>query len=200
MPLYPLPHAQLWDPHLIHCHTSPPTCHTHHLVKFQLTKHFFFYSSIFFILRSHEVPKFHYWCWQTITGFTGVLLVLVCALMYTFAIQYARRKVFNLFWFTHNLYVIYYALMIFHGSGRLVQPPFMWYFFLGPAILFTLDKLVSISRKKAEISVLKAELLPSGKLFSSIKFDGKSMWYIVFLKGVTCMFTYTWDYPQCFAK
>jgi len=51
--------------------------------------------------------------------------------------------------------------MIMHGSGNLVQPPFFYYFFLPPVILFTLDKLVSVSRKKAEITVVKAELLPS---------------------------------------
>ncbi|XP_033120574.1 dual oxidase 2-like isoform X2 [Anneissia japonica] len=114
-----------------------------------------------FFHRSHVLPKFHYWCWQTITGFTGVLLVLLACVIYVFATQYARRNVFNLFWLTHNTYIIFYILMVLHGSGRLVQPPFFWFFFLGPAILFTLDKLVSISRKKAEISVFKAELLPS---------------------------------------
>ncbi len=114
-----------------------------------------------FFHRSHELPKFHFWVYRTITGFTGVLLVMVCAIMYTFALQYARRKVFNLFWLTHNLYILLFILMIFHGSGNLVQPPFFYYFFLGPVILFTLDKLVSVSRKKAEITVVKAELLPS---------------------------------------
>ena len=47
--------------------------------------------------------------------------------------------------------------------GRLVQPPFMHYFLLGPAVLFTIDKLISMSRKKVEIPVIRAELLPSGK-------------------------------------
>ena len=98
-----------------------------------------------------------------IVGFTGILLVMVCAIMYTFALQFARRKVFNLFWLTHNLYILLFILMVFHGSGNLVQPPFFYYFFLGPVILFTLDKLVSVSRKKAEITVVKAELLPSSK-------------------------------------
>ncbi|XP_038077765.1 dual oxidase 2-like isoform X2 [Patiria miniata] len=114
-----------------------------------------------FFHRSNELPKFHFWAYRTITGFTGVLLVMVCAIMYTFAFQYARRKVFNLFWLTHNMYAFYFFLMIMHGSGNLVQPPFFYYFFLGPVILFTLDKMVSISRKKAEITVVKAELLPS---------------------------------------
>lgn len=114
-----------------------------------------------FFHRSHELPKFHYWAWGTITGFTGILCVMVCAVIYTFAFQYARRRVFNLFWFTHNLWIVYFILMFLHGSGRLVQPPFMHYFSLGPIILFTLDKLVSVSRKKAEIAVTRAELLPS---------------------------------------
>ena len=96
-------------------------------------------------------------------GFTGILLVMVAAVMYTFALQYARRKVFNLFWATHNLYIFLFILTVFHGSGNLVQPPFFYYFFLGPVIMFTLDKLVSVSRKKAEITVVKAELLPSCK-------------------------------------
>ncbi|XP_030832129.1 dual oxidase 1 isoform X2 [Strongylocentrotus purpuratus] len=114
-----------------------------------------------FFHRSHELPKFHYWAWGTITGFTGILLVMVCTVIYTFAFQYARRRVFNLFWFTHNMWIIYFILMFLHGSGRLVQPPFTHYFALGPIVLFTLDKLVSISRKKAEIAVTRAELLPS---------------------------------------
>ena len=138
----------------------------YHYLDFSKSSHLFLAHLLHFN-SSHVLPKFHHWCWKTITGFTGVLLVLVCAVMYTFAIQYARRKVFNLFWLTHNMYIIYYMLMVFHGSGRLVQEPFLWYFFLGPAILFTLDKLVSIGRKKAEISVVKAELLPSGELRAS---------------------------------
>ena len=42
----------------------------------------------------------------------------------------------------------------------------MHYFFLGPGILFVLDKLISISRRKVEIQVVKAELLPSGETSS----------------------------------
>lgn len=78
--------------------------------------------------------------------------------------QFARRYVFNAFWKTHNLYPVLYILMILHGIGGLLQEPMFYYFFLAPCILFTLDMLVSVSRKKIEISVVKAELLPSGNL------------------------------------
>jgi len=119
--------------------------------------------------RSHELPKFHYWCWETVTGLTGIALWCVMCVMYIFATQYARRHVFKWFWNTHQLYVLLYILMVLHGCGRLVQFPIFYLFFIGPAVLFTLDKLISISRKKAEISVVRAELLPSDVTYLEFK-------------------------------
>ncbi|XP_074037846.1 dual oxidase 1 [Leptinotarsa decemlineata] len=110
---------------------------------------------------THELPKFHYWCWQTMTGITGVILTLIWAVMYMFALPVIRRKIYNWFWYTHNLYPIFYIFFILHGTGRLIQPPFTYYFLLGPLILYTLDCLISISRKKVEIPVIRAEILPS---------------------------------------
>jgi len=54
--------------------------------------------------------------------------------------------------------------MVLHGSGRLVQSPIFQNYFYGPMVVFVFDKLFSLSRKKREINVLKADLLPSGKL------------------------------------
>ncbi|GFT66944.1 hypothetical protein NPIL_295941 [Nephila pilipes] len=115
-----------------------------------------------FHLNPQNPPKFPYWLFQTITGITGALLVIVLSLMYVFAIQFARRHVFNAFWKTHNLYPILYILIILHGIGQLIQEPIFYYYFLGPCVLFTIDRLISVSRKKVEIPVIKAELLPSG--------------------------------------
>ncbi|CAG2174102.1 unnamed protein product, partial [Oppiella nova] len=114
-----------------------------------------------FYHSSDELPKFLYWCWGTITGITGVLLLCLVFLIYVFAIQYSRRNIFNAFWATHNLYPILYILMILHGLGRIVQPPIFYQFFTIPIILFTIDRLISVSRKKVEISVIHAVLHPS---------------------------------------
>ncbi|XP_064609284.1 dual oxidase 2-like [Liolophura sinensis] len=131
-----------------------------------------------FFRPTHVLAKFHYWLYQTITGFTGVVLTLIVVIMYVFASQYARRHVFKAFWFTHSFYVLLYIFMVLHGSGRLVQDPLFHYFFLGPAILFTLDKIVSFSMKKVELSVVRAELLPSDVTHLEFKrplnFDYKS--------------------------
>jgi dual oxidase len=54
------------------------------------------------------------------------------------------------------------------------QEPFFHYFFLGPCVLFVLDTLVSLSRKKVHIDVLQAVLLPSG-LYAFMPLDGYNL-------------------------
>ncbi|EPQ14735.1 Dual oxidase 1 [Myotis brandtii] len=95
-------------------------------------------------------------------GLTGVIMLLVLAIMYVFASHHFRRCSFRGFWLTHHLYILLYILLIIHGSFALIQLPRFHIFFLVPALIYGGDKLVSLSRKKVEISVVKAELLPSG--------------------------------------
>ncbi|XP_062502786.1 dual oxidase-like isoform X1 [Corticium candelabrum] len=127
---------------------------------------------------SDELPKFQYWTFNTITGVTAILLVIVGAVIYIFAIPVARRYIYNVFWTSHRLYILFYVLLILHGAGRLVQAPLFHFFFLGPACLYVADKLISSSRSYIEISVIKAELLPSDVLSIVFKrpsnFDYKS--------------------------
>ncbi|XP_060062787.1 dual oxidase 2-like [Ylistrum balloti] len=124
------------------------------------------------------LASFHYWAYETITGFTGILLTLIIIIMYVFAVPYARRHLFNAFWFTHNFYILLYIFLVLHGSGRLVQNPLFQNFFYGPLIIYVIDKLISVSRKKREISVIQADLLPSDvtglKFKRPLDFDYKS--------------------------
>jgi hypothetical protein len=51
-------------------------------------------------------------------GMTGVLLLLVLAIMYVFASHHFRRHSFRGFWLTHHLYVVLYVLVsTFPGQG-----------------------------------------------------------------------------------
>ncbi|KAK7489239.1 hypothetical protein BaRGS_00019491 [Batillaria attramentaria] len=111
---------------------------------------------------THVLASFHYWAWTTMTGLTGIILTLIIIVMYVFAIEYSRRHVFQAFWTTHMLYIPLYFFLTLHGAARMVQDPLWGYFFIGPVIIYVLDKLVSISRSKIEISVKQAVLLPSG--------------------------------------
>lgn len=101
--------------------------------------------------------------WCNIAGVTGILLTLIVIVMFVFATEYARRNAFNAFWNTHNLYIFLYIFMIMHGLGRLVQAPITHTYLIGPLVIYIIDKLISLSRKKIECRVVKAELLPSGE-------------------------------------
>jgi len=91
-----------------------------------------------------------------------VLLVIIVSIIYIFATATSRTHIFTAFWTTHQLFYALYVVILLHGSVRLVQQPYFPYYFGAPALLFTLDKLVSLSRKKRQLSVVRAELLPSG--------------------------------------
>ncbi|XP_057577991.1 dual oxidase 2 [Hippopotamus amphibius kiboko] len=120
------------------------------------------FPSVFVNDGSKLPQKFYWWFFQTVPGMTGVLLLLVLAIMYVFASHHFRRRSFRGFWLTHHLYILLYVLLIIHGSFALIQLPRFHIYFLVPALIYAGDKLVSLSRKKVEISVVKAELLPSG--------------------------------------
>ncbi|KAJ3596396.1 hypothetical protein NHX12_002803 [Muraenolepis orangiensis] len=110
-----------------------------------------------------ELPqKWTWWFFQTVPGITGVLLLFALAFMYVFASRHFRRISFRGFWISHYLYVVVYILTVVHGSFALLQKPRFYIYLIPPALLFLLDKLISLSRKKVEIPVLRAELLPSG--------------------------------------
>nr|XP_012230268.1 PREDICTED: dual oxidase 2-like isoform X2 [Linepithema humile] len=97
--------------------------------------------------RTHELPKFHYWFWGTMAGVTGVLLTIVTGSIFICSLPMVRKSFYNWFSFVHSLYPVFYILMILHGSGRLVQESYFHYFFLGPAILFIFDKVITLTRK-----------------------------------------------------
>ena len=97
----------------------------------------------------------------TITGITGILLVVLILVMIIFSTEYARHHVYRYFWRTHHLYPVVLLLMVVHGTARLLQEPTFHFYLIGPAIIFTFDKMLSVSRKKREIPLLQANILPS---------------------------------------
>ncbi len=111
--------------------------------------------------RSHDLPKFSYWLFLTMTGFAGFFATLITVIIFVFATQYARRHTYRAFWVTHHWYIIFYILVFLHGSGRLVQDPLFGNFFLGPGIVYALDRLISVGQRTVELTVVRADILPS---------------------------------------
>ncbi|KAK2834504.1 hypothetical protein Q7C36_015205 [Tachysurus vachellii] len=118
---------------------------------------------------SEQPLRWTFWFFCTVPGITGIILLFFLAFMYVFASHYFRRISFRGFWITHYIYVLIYVLTVIHGSFALLQEPRFHIYLIPPALLFLLDKLISLSRKKVEIPVLNAELLPSDVTYLEFK-------------------------------
>lgn len=89
-------------------------------------------------------------------GATGVALVVVFATMWIFSLGFIRRSArFELFYFTHLLYVAWFVLAVVHG------PSFL--FWCGvPLLGFGIEQAMRLSRRAPASPVLASEALRSG--------------------------------------
>ncbi|XP_053211640.1 dual oxidase-like isoform X2 [Panonychus citri] len=110
---------------------------------------------------SDQRPNFSFWIFGTVTGITGIILFTLVMIIYIFAYPSIRQKAYSYFWTTHSLYVFLYGLSLLHGLAKLTGTPRFWAFFVIPAVLFTLDKVISLQTKYMELDILETELLPS---------------------------------------
>lgn len=56
-----------------------------------------------------------YVAFTTIPGLTGVIITLALILMVTSSTEFIRRNYFELFWYTHHLFLVYFAGLVIHG-------------------------------------------------------------------------------------
>uniref|UniRef100_A0A3P8UTD4 NADPH oxidase 1 n=1 Tax=Cynoglossus semilaevis TaxID=244447 RepID=A0A3P8UTD4_CYNSE len=62
-----------------------------------------------------------YFVFTTIAGLTGVVITLALILIITSSMEVIRRNYFEVFWYTHHLFIIFFAGLVFHGAGRIVR-------------------------------------------------------------------------------
>ncbi|TSY13813.1 Cytochrome b-245 heavy chain [Bagarius yarrelli] len=57
----------------------------------------------------------------TIAGLTGVVITLALILIITSSMEVIRRSYFEVFWFTHHLFIAFFIGLVIHGAGRIVR-------------------------------------------------------------------------------
>ncbi|KRX26639.1 Dual oxidase 1 [Trichinella nelsoni] len=121
------------------------------------------------VFDSDMKPSISYWLYGTVTGVTGILLVLVMSVMYVFSLPSIINSAYHAFRVTHLLNFLLYALTIIHGLQKLLTQPSFWYYITVPAVLLVLDRLVSLKNDYKQLEILSAELLPSDITFIKFK-------------------------------
>ncbi|XP_055464293.1 NADPH oxidase 1 isoform X2 [Psammomys obesus] len=62
-----------------------------------------------------------YAAFTSIAGLTGVIATVALVLMVTSAMEFIRRNYFELFWYTHHLFIVYIICLVIHGLGGIVR-------------------------------------------------------------------------------
>lgn len=58
-----------------------------------------------------------YATFTSVAGLTGVIATIALVLMVTSAMEFIRRNYFELFWYTHHLFIVYIICLGTHGLG-----------------------------------------------------------------------------------
>lgn len=96
------------------------------------------------------------WKWQKkgriyLAGEIALATAFVMALT---ALPQIRRKWFQVFYYTHHLYVVFILFFLFHGGDRHFYTVFPGVF------LFALDKLLRVVQSRRETCILSARVFP----------------------------------------
>ena len=125
------------------------------------------FTAILEVTGQGELPMWHYIFWiQTglgwvggAAGLTGVLLTIILAVMVVFSLPCVRRKgFFEVFYWTHNLFILWYILLILHATH-------FWKWFLVPGLAYIIEmilrsKVIKLARY-GRTYVQEGILLPS---------------------------------------
>eukprot|EP01119_Soliformovum_irregulare_P001030 TRINITY_DN10773_c0_g1_i1.p1 TRINITY_DN10773_c0_g1~~TRINITY_DN10773_c0_g1_i1.p1 ORF type:complete len:440 (+),score=68.16 TRINITY_DN10773_c0_g1_i1:29-1321(+) len=112
-------------------------------------------------MNTTVVPTSAQLAYTTLPGATGHIVTLCMVLMYSSAIKYIRSPMFNVFWFTHHLFIVFFVVLCFHGAAGLLEPPTFYIWAAAPILLYTIERTLRIVRGKQETVLQLAVAHPS---------------------------------------
>ncbi|TPX33298.1 hypothetical protein SmJEL517_g03736 [Synchytrium microbalum] len=105
-------------------------------------------------------------------GWTGQVITVALFLMMTSALEIVRRKAYEVFWFTHHLFILFFGGLLLHGSFCFIKAdpgsgdpcrggPQFWKFFLASAVLYLTERMLREWRGRRETHISKVVQHPS---------------------------------------
>ncbi|KAK3037532.1 hypothetical protein RJ639_030340 [Escallonia herrerae] len=103
----------------------------------------------------HRIPE-EIWKWQK-TGriyLAGEVSLVTLIVIWITSLPQIRRRQFEIFYYTHHLYIVFFVFFLFHTGDR------HFYMVFPGTFLFALEKLLRIVQSKPESCILSAQVLP----------------------------------------
>jgi ferric-chelate reductase len=105
---------------------------------------------------SHCIYQLLEWEGYGIANLPGVISLVAGLFMWMTSFQYTRIHAFELFFYTHQLYIIFIVFMAFHVGDIFFQVCFAGIF------LFTFDRCLRFCQSRKDVLALSARVLPCG--------------------------------------
>lgn len=129
---------------------------------------------------NYHQPKY-WWFLSSTEGLTGIFMVILMAIAFTFATKWFRRGLiklprpfskltgFNVFWYSHHLFIIVYILLIVHGYFMIFTHQWWkestWMYLSIPLLIYTGERVLRFVRAgKYQVDVVKAAIYPGNVL------------------------------------
>ncbi|XP_056160845.1 ferric reduction oxidase 7, chloroplastic-like isoform X1 [Syzygium oleosum] len=134
----------------------------YHVWLGHLTMPFFTLHGLCFViawaLEGQLLDEILEWTDEGIAILPGVISLLAGLLMWVTALPPVRKKNFELFFYTHQLYVVFVIFLALHGGD--------FYFSLaaGGIFLFVIDRFLRFCQSRRTVDVISATCLPGGSV------------------------------------
>ncbi|KAL3680615.1 hypothetical protein R1sor_023571 [Riccia sorocarpa] len=120
------------------------------------------------------------WEWKRfgVSNLAGVISMLAGIVMWVTSLELVRKYFFDVFYITHHMYLLVFAFGCWHVGD------FASFYFLGCVTLFFIDRFLRAVQSRKAISVLSAQVLPSGLIklkfpkSPSLKYSALGLIYI----------------------
>ncbi|PON82514.1 Respiratory burst oxidase [Trema orientale] len=129
-----------------------------------------------------EQPKNYWWFMKGVEGWTGIVMVVLMAIVFTSAQRSFRKNKlylpkilkrlagFNAFWYSHHLFVIVYVLFVIHGYYLYLSKKWYkkttWMYLVLPILFYACERLLRLFRSKYQKVEIKKVKLYSGNVLA----------------------------------
>ncbi|CAI8590458.1 unnamed protein product [Vicia faba] len=126
-----------------------------HLTMVLFTLHGLFFA-IVWLMEGRLIKELLEWKDIGVANLAGVISLVGGLLMWVTSLPGVRKWNFELFFYTHQLYVVFIVFMAFHIGD------FIFAMAAGPIFLFVLDRFLRFCQSRRTVNVISSRCLPCG--------------------------------------
>ncbi|ETO36577.1 NADPH oxidase [Reticulomyxa filosa] len=101
-----------------------------------------------------QVPATYQAVYGPTVWISGVIIIVAMQLLYSTSFEAVRRGEFEMFWYTHHLFVLFFLALLFHGRNS--WNPNYWKWFLVPGTLYFIERITREVKASKPVGLISA--------------------------------------------